>query len=248
MAKKVNQIIPINLKRRQDKLIAFYGALHTSFVPYEIVKPFEAHDALDYPTAYDVREAASKEFSFWNKLDDEWIDADYLKRGSLCCLWSMQSVLSIIASESDSGWYVMCTDGVPFTMNWYRMHDRLNRLGDFDIFQLWHSEQDNYPSPPHYPTPHPNDDSVSMGLAGLGDGCFILTPTGASRILEWCEQEPWHNLEVLIYGKSFDEVQGCISTIKILRWVRPHINFEPFFGSVLSERGLLDKTERKDLK
>ena len=87
--RKIKQIIPINLKRRQDKLIAYYGAMHTSFTPYEIIKPFEAHDGADYANSFEVREEAQKEFPFWSKMTDEWIHAGYLKRGSLCCLWSM---------------------------------------------------------------------------------------------------------------------------------------------------------------
>ena len=87
--RKIKQIIPINLKRREDKLLAFYGAMHTSFTPFELIKPFEAYDGADYANSFEVREEAQKEFPFWSKMTDEWIHAGYLKRGSLCCLWSM---------------------------------------------------------------------------------------------------------------------------------------------------------------
>ena len=242
--KEITRIRPINLKRRVDKLIAYYGAMHTAFVPYEVITPFAAHDAQDYPDAFAVREAAEQQFPFWSKLDDDWIRAGWLKRGSLCCMWSMQSVLEIIGAGGND-WEVMCTDGTPFTMNWWKMQERLNKLPDFDIFQLWHSDTEAaYPYPSWYPYPVGENDSVSYGLAGLGDGAFILTPQGANQMLAWCDETPWHNIEVMIYGKSASRLPRCLSTIKRFQWVRPHIDFEGLFGGIDSERTHLDKTER----
>ena len=239
----ITKIRPINLKRRFDKLAAYYGGMHTSFVPFDVIEPFEAHDAKDYPDGFAVREAASKEFPFWKKLSDEWIRDGWLKRGSLCCLWSMQSVLEIIASSNDH-LAVMCTDGSPFVMNWFDMQQRLRKLPPFDIFQLWHSDDSpSYPYYDWYPSPVEVDDSVSYGLAGLGDGCFILSPYGADLMLEWCEETPYHNIEVMVYGKASERLDGCLSTIKQYEWIRPHIDFEEIFGRVLSERTFLDDTD-----
>lgn len=244
MSDRIKQVIPINLKRREDKLIAYYGAMHVTQVPHEMIKPFWAHDAADYPTAYDVREAAAKEFSFWNKLDDTWLDARWLGRGSLCCLWSMQSVLKMIAEDRDPhSLSVMSTDGVAFTRHWRHINVDIDLyLPDVDIFQLWHHDG-THPRPPHFPDPLEDFPLVSRGFGGMGDGCFVLSPYGAQMILDWSAEKPYHLLEILMYEHSFDVLPGCYSPVEYWRWCRPHIDLEAIFGRPDSERELLDNTE-----
>lgn len=243
--KKITRIIPINLKRRRDKLLAYYGALFATYTPFKLVEPFEAHDAADYPTSHDVRDAAMVEFPFWSNLHDDWL-REYGKRGTLCTNWSMQSVLRKISELPQDELAVMCTDGVPFTRNFYDMRTEIAYMPDFDIFQLWHWDSDVFPRPAHFATlVEGYEERLSWGLGGAGDGCFILTPYGASRILEWCESLPYHILEHLIHVKSLENPPGCISPLYPYSWVRPHIVLEPFFGEPDSERERLDNTEEK---
>ena len=245
--RKIKQIYPINLKRRQDKLVAYFGAMHTSFTPFELIKPFPAHDGADYADAFEVREAAQKEFPFWSKLTDEWIQAGHLGRGTLCCLWSMLSVLKMISEDPDKNdLSFLCTDGVPFTKKWFDLKVYIEQIPvDFNIFQVWSWSRASHPYAPHFPDRIPYFDQISRGLAGAGDALF-LTPEGASRILQWASDDPWHNIETLIFEKARENPPSCISAVDSYEWVRPHMDFQGYFGRIDSERTRLDRTENSD--
>ena len=237
----ITRIRVINLKRRVDKLAAFYGAIHVTEVPYSVIEVFEAHDAADYRDGFAVREAASREFPFWRKLSDVWIGRGHLGRGSLCCLWSMQSVLRLIGEGNDD-LAVLTTDGCPFSRNWQDLCATVGEIGVFDIFQLRHWESEKRPRPDSFPSRLDTVPEVSKGLGGAGDGCFVLTPAGANRILEWCEERPFDSLEILLFHKSFEVVEGCVSPVVCSEWIRPHIELESVFGQPDSERSFLDNS------
>ena len=245
----IERIIPINLKRRQDKLIAYHGAMQAYDVPVDVIKPFGAYDAEGYDSVYEIREAASKMFPFWGNLTDAWLDDGWLGKGSLCCLWSMQSVLKQIA-ESKLGLSIMMTDNYYLRKVWNDLHKALDQVGEFDIFQLHHwsncdgeypTQYVNYlvPYADYFPTPLPHYPSISAGLAGAGDSVLILSPYGAEQILHWSSQEPSDLIETVLYKqamKSDKPMTGCLSPVKPWLWSDGTISLEFITGRPDSER------------
>ena len=247
------KVIPINLKRRIDRLCAFYGAMQSHRYPIEVIQPFEAHDGLEYGTVFEVREAALQEFPFWSRLDDDWLGARYLGIGSLCCLWSMQSVLNQIGQEPANSLCVMTTDHFVLSRSYTQLRQELDLMVDNDIFQLDHWNADTvkhnpgvdrlHPAhPPTFPTPYFSYPEISKGLAGAGD-ILMLTPAGARRVLEWSSDEPYHLIEYLLWKKSFEVTDRCISTIVPAHWVWGPILLTPVTGQSESDRLLLDESE-----
>lgn len=241
-ARSIKRIVPINLKRREDRLIAYWGALQVNNYPLDLVTPFSAHDAKDYPSNFEIRNVAENDFPFFSKLSKEWLSHEGLGKGSFCCLWSMLSVIKLISEEHDSNdLVIMMNDRMMFTKYWDNLEEDIDKLGDFDIFQMWNWSRDpEIARPPSFPSPLSNFPSVSEGLAGAGDACLMLSPRGAKRILDWAAEYPFHLIEILLHVKSFHNEGGCISAINNYEWCRGHISLESLVGLPDSERTALD--------
>lgn len=234
---RIGKVVPINLKRRQDKLCAFHGAMQSWGTPPEKIEPFEAHDASDYETSFDVRDAAIQQFPFWRKLSDDWFRTAYIGKGSLCCLWSMQSVLQEIGRGKPGSLSLMMTDHYCIRRLWWDLDKDLRLFPDFGIFQMshWHNET-NANRPKHFPTPIGLVDDVSKGLAGAGDTALLLTPRGANMILNWSSGKPWHLIEILLHEISYDNPPSCLSSILPNNWASGPIVLDMVTGGPNSER------------
>lgn len=242
--RELDSIRPINLERRKDKLLAYYGGMRISRTPLAVIKPFYAHDAADYKSSFEVREAASKEFIFWRRMHDDWIKKGHLKKGTLCCLWSMQSLLRIIGEGEDNNKLsFMCTDGLLLSTHFEALCGAVRNVESFDILQLWHwSCLCDEETPQSFPTPVLGDYRISSGLGGCGDG-LVVSPRGARQILSWCEDYWYYPIERLMGVKSFESPSDCVSTISPSDWCCPHIDLESVFGHPDSERELLDSQD-----
>lgn len=238
MYRQIKKIVPINLKRRQDKLILYYGAMQSWGVKPDEIFPFEAHDAQDYGSVYDIRDAAKGDLPFWNKLKDNWFD-EWAQKGTLCCMWSMQSVLKQISEDDDKDTLtMMMTDHYCLRRLIWDIQSCVNKVGDYDIMQM-HHWQGNFRKgnhPPTFPTPFYDFPEISDGLAGAGDTVLLLNPVGAGRILEWWSDMPYHLLEILLYHKSFESPENCRSTIVPTNWVFGPLPIEHLTGNPDSER------------
>lgn len=243
------QIIVMNLKRRRDRLFAWYGATHSAFVPVEAIHVFEGYDGLEYVDMCHVISEAQKDFSFWGKLADdnkwidaEWIDAEWIGKGSLAVMWSMQVVLSAIARQRN-GWYILTCDHFFVKANYKDWLDFFGKL-DFDILQLhwWHDDKTLLCE--HFPSPVDGFPDLSHGFAGAGDAIFAVTPEGANRLLDWWSEHPYHVLEVLLHEKSMinDKVdlEYCYSLINQWDWIGGQILLEKYSGMPDSDRMQID--------
>lgn len=236
--REIKKIVPINLKRRLDKLIAFSAASQVVSIPPDIIKPFEAKDAADFSDVYEVRDAAVVDFPFWSKLTDEWLDGEWLGPGSLCCMWSMQLVLQDISENStDTDLVIMMTDHYFLTKKWHQLESDIDAIGDFDLFQLHHWFDDaRMPYSPSFPSPLVHFPEVSEGLAGAGDTCLIISKLGAGNILDWWESQPFHLLEVLLHIMAHRGVDNCLSAVYAHEWTGGPLSVEKLTGKPDSER------------
>lgn len=241
--RRIVRIVPINLKRRKDRLIAYWGALQVNQIPLDLVTPFEAHDAKDYPSNFEIRSQAEIDFPFFSKLSREWLSRDGLGKGSFCCLWSMLSVIKLISQgQSENELVIMMNDRMMLTKHWDRLQADIDKLGNFDIFQMWNwGREPEIARPPNFPKPLSSFPTVSEGLAGAGDACLMLSPRGASRILDWAAEYPFHLIEILLHVKSFHNEGWCVSAINNYEWCRGHISLETLVGLPDSERTALDR-------
>lgn len=223
----------VNLKRRFDKLIGYYGMMLSRSVPFDVIVPFQAYDAADYEDGFAVRDEVIKDFSFWKKIPDEWFG--YRGRGSMCCMWSFQSVLRKIADGN--AFQLFTTDHYCIKWNWWDLNVFVSKLPEFDIFQMehWGSEKEGN-LPPHFPDPIEGFPNISRGLAGPGDAVLLLSPKGASRILDWWSENPVLLLEQLLHIFSKDNPSGCISPVVSRDFVWGSLMLESLTGKINSER------------
>ena len=247
----LDKIICINLKRRQDKLISWVGAAQARRVPLEAIEVFHAHDAQDYESNHAVIHAAAQDFPFWNKLleMDDWIHAEYLGKGSLCCLWSMQSVIRSIAERAhDNKAYIMIVDRYYLRTDWGDLWKLFLGLGGFDIFQMhyWYPEDPTHmlyrASKRHLGEITSYHPDIGHGLGGIGDSCLAMTPVGAQKLLDWSAEKPWHLIEILLgeigYNQEKD-LSDCYYGISD-RWSSGPIRLESLLGISDSDREKLD--------
>lgn len=229
--------------------MCWWGAHFIRDVPANAVEIFYAHDASEYPDSRAVIDAASIEFPAWKKLEDDWIEEDYLGKGGLACLWSMQSVLRRIASESTNEVFIMIVDRYWIQKDWRTLERIFNDVSPFEVFQMrfWsrpHAEPFWERSPTHevemanYSLWHDYREGIFRGLGGPGDSCLAMTPKGARRILSWCERLPYHTLEIVLGEMAYDqgETQYCLYGTPSVNWSKGPIVAEAITGIPDSDR------------
>ena len=224
----------VNLKRRLDKLIGYYGMMQSRSVPRDKIIPFAAYDAADYPDGFAIRDAAQKEFPSWKNMPDR--QARIAGRGDLCCIWSFQSVINRIA-QGDS-MQLFTTDHYCITWDWWDLRNFMRKLPEFDIFQMEHwGSLKNGNLAPGFPRPLLDFPEISEGLAGAGDAVLALTPKGAGRILDWWFETPrLFLLERLLYRKSHEQLGKCLSPVVSRDFVWGPLKLDHLTGKTNSER------------
>ena len=262
----LQKIIVCTLKRRPDKLHAWLGAIQTSMdlrKPTDLPANIEIHygvDGNDYTDTRHVISEAQQEFSWWGDLTDEWIDAGWHGKGTLCCIWSFQQILKRIAGDPNlNNIYLMSVDRYWLEKKWDQLESIFAKIPYIDILQLhyWYHNVDK----PHdnaelweylpYHTVHKKIETetrgIYHGLAGAGDSMNAIGPNGAKMILDWYAESPHHMLEILLAEHAHDPLEHCFFADPWWEWSQGPLRTETWTGMTDSERVVLDGGDGKGI-
>jgi hypothetical protein len=166
--------------------------------PEQII-PFSAPDAKEYGSSEAVIKAAIVDgFPHFEARLGDWLaearanDWDSGKPGDIACFWGLQRIYREIANGEDIAIAMVDDFILPARMN--VLNEMVSAVEKkLKIIQLAHWENINLIAEGEpvrymswYPSPHPKDSRISMGIASAGDVGLILSPEGAATLLKWC--------------------------------------------------------------
>ena len=219
---KIDNVILMNLDRREDKYQFALGVLHVLGFPTVsngvdgVVKRWVAYDGNDYDSVESVQKAA---------VDDGFDELGiieskaYFNNAHIAWCWTWRSVLRSISLGTDVV-LLMIDDFLPtWTWNWHRI-DKMykwlysddewrNDVHGVDLIQLCHfvrgDETDSLFK--KFPT---DGIVVEKGLCGICDAALILSPKGAEMLLEYGRKYPYGDPEVIFSDMLKDQSSNGI--------------------------------------
>ena len=189
----IERVIVHNLPHRLDRKFFMTGHLHTVGVPPSQLEfyPCEYHG--DYESAESIIETAVSDGfdEFGNEQFKRWLSAPHAKF-MLVRLWMNASVFRKVAA-SDVNTLVMIDDAVLYIKFSYLSHIVCNLCEDFPpfyCFQITHFINANdekwmmKKGLNNYEPPDILNGFVARGFGGMGNTALVLSPQGASIMLE----------------------------------------------------------------
>ena len=191
---EIRRVIYPSLERTPIRDAICYGALAGRNVPHSRIERFEGRDRLAYDSEEAFCEAAIAE-GFTEPFTSYLADGPPDVPNYIVVTWTYLAMLTEVA-ESD-GISLVILDDVRLKKNFTDYEALLDGCPNFDILQVWwwlHVHDAEKP-----PERTPGD--LTRGFLGPGDDFLILTPKGASMILEWIQTYKDTTIEACLHHR-----------------------------------------------
>ena len=183
----IDQVLVMNLKRREDKWYFMLGALGVSDFPIRdknIIRRFEAHDARQYVDCASVISAACQDgFPYFEKYSKFRLKDEYAKR-LYAYHWTCVSALREIV-QLDKIVMLLFDESTPvFGWNWNRYKGVVSKC--YDLSSNFRGVQLRTQSPAEIfqPIRQPYDSILAEGLCGENETAIVLSKSGAQMLLD----------------------------------------------------------------
>ena len=221
----INEVLVLNLKRREDRKYAMIGHLctHGIDVPTDRLHFFPANDGQVYETVDEVIEAAAADgFPHYKQIVREKPHIGAKSR--IATDWSWCQVMRYIAQSHDSSRLVLFLyDDMRLKYDFYNlelvMQMLMERPVPFYALQLYCYSWPWDPEPENYWL----DGFIQEGFGGRGDYGLVLSPDGAQRLLNFHFEDPFDtvNNDLAILSRFSERKIGFYSVRQNIVEVSP---------------------------